>query len=272
MTVWLSRVGWRVAFWAPGIVLVWAGRAAHSTPALIAGAAALVISILPWPWGADTYRNRAFRIGNRWGQAVRAAHQELQRAHEQRLRRLASLTVASPFADAHHRLLGLEGGRANRDRSLGERTRAWIERQAAVEHELAMLQAKAEDDEQRAYARLIEEHLLGSKDDYSRMVAETERALCEAIARLERLRVPPRVAAQHTALWHAYRDQFVAWSSYHQAVQASDLDEALRAVADVDAARAVIHGCHIEIDHATRSWPKSHRREGQGAVDDRRVD
>jgi hypothetical protein len=271
MKVWLSRVWQRLAFWVPGIGLVWAGRATHSTPVLIVGAAALLASILPWPRSAETYRNRAFRIGNRWAEAVREAHRELQQVHERRRRKLASLTVASPSADAHHHLLSLEEDRTSRNRSLVERTQAWIERQAAVERELAMLQAKASNDEQRSYVRLIEEHLFSSKDDYARMVADTELAQCEAIARLEQLHVPPRIATQHTELCHAYRNQFVAWNSYHQAVQASNLDEALRAVADVDATKAVIHSCHTAINYATRSWPISHWRERQGAVDDRRV-
>jgi hypothetical protein len=266
MKMWLRRVGWRLAFWIPGIGLVSAGRAAHATLALIAGAAALLVSVLPWPWSAGTYRNRAFRIGNRWAETVRAAQRILQQANERRRRKLASLTVARSFADAHDRLLDLEDERARKDSSLAERTQLWIERQIALEHDLAALRVRASNDEQHAYVRLIEEHLFGSKDDYRRMTVETERALSKAIVRLEQLYIPPRMAAQHTELCRAYRDQFVAWSSYHQAVQASNLDAALQAVADLDASTAVIHSCNTAIDNTTRISRGPRRRTGKAPV------
>jgi hypothetical protein len=260
MTVWLSRVRLRLAIWVPVIGLVWVGRAGHVTPALTAGAAVLLVSVLPWLWTAETYRNRAFRIGNRWAETVDVAHRQFQRAHEQRRRKLVSLTAPNQFAETHDRLLSLEvKPLANKNHPLVERTQKWIERQAGLERDLAALRTRASNGEQNVYVSQIDIHLSDSKNDYARMAAETERALSKAIEQIEHLHIPSKLATQHAELRHAYRDQFVAWNTYHQGVQASNLDAALRAVTDVEAATAAIHRCNAAIDHATRGWPKATR-------------
>ncbi len=207
MTVWLSRVRWRLAIWVPGIGLVWVGRAGHVTPALTVGAAVLLVSVLPWPWTAEKYRNRAFRIGNRWAETVVVAHRQFQRAHEQRRSKLALLTAPNQFADTHDRLLSLEvKPLANKHRPLVERTQKWIERQAGFERDLAALRARASNGERNAYVSQIDIRLSDSKNDYARMAAETERALSKAIEQIEHLHIPSKLATQHAELRHAYCD------------------------------------------------------------------
>lgn len=249
MKVWLSRIRWRLAFWIPGIGLFWIGRSAHSTPALLIGFTALLASVLPWPWTAETYRNRLFRIGNRWADTVGVAHRELQQRRRTRTRELAALSVPRTLTDAHGYLLDLENGRDGRDRPLAERTTSWVERTIALERALQSLQATAETEQERTCVQQIHEHLCASEDDYMRMVATTEQALSQALIRLERLHVPLRMNAHHAEICLAYRDHLAAWHSYHQAVLARDLSAALRAVGRLDTTTSALDLCHTAIDN-----------------------
>jgi hypothetical protein len=77
-----------------------------------------------------------------------------------------------------------------------------------------------------------------------------ERALREAIARLETLRVPARLSDPHRTLSGSLRSEFIGLSAYNRAVQDLDLDAARAAVEQLSRERSVTQAAIAEIYRA----------------------
>lgn len=229
------------------MALVVVGYTQAFPPAVGVGAAAIILSSVPWPWRADVYRNRGMRIRNRSARAIRAAQSELRQAQERRREQWRRTPVPSAFASVHERLFA-EDREDGAKPALIELTRRAVARQLEVACELEAMRARASGEEELAYVRALEHYRAEAAEARARTNAETERALSEAIALTERLHVPSALSGQHAEICRAMRDHFVAWSSYDQAITAGQLDDALAAVDDLHAAEASMQTAQRAID------------------------
>jgi hypothetical protein len=84
-------------------------------------------------------------------------------------------------------------------------------------------------------------------EGHRRMTAEFERALSEAIARLESLRVPSKLVEPQRTLAASLRSEFIGLTTYNSAVRDGDAGAAHAAVQQLNRERAVTQSAIAEI-------------------------
>ncbi len=238
----------QVGIWLVGLGVVWVGYRANSTPLIVVGI--VLASAGYWSRLGPTtrYRGRVVGVVNDWQRALGAARGEFVAAREQRRERFATAPVPASFADAHRRLLSLmaepDGPPGASPAETGARG---IASRVAAGHELGSLHAAAHSPEEHAYVEYATELLADLAEAHRHMTAEFERALSEAIARLEALRAPSRLAESQRTLAASLRSEFIGLTSYNNAVRDSDAAAAHAAVEQLSLERAVTQAAIADI-------------------------
>jgi hypothetical protein len=241
----------RIGIWLIGLAVVWVGYRARSTPVIVVGVVLATAGYWSRLAPATRYRNRVAAIVNDWQLALGTARDAFLQDRAQCRERLAELPAPPACADGHRRLLALvseEPGEAGD--STADRSEQGIVNQRAVHDELASLRSAAHSEEDRAYVEDATRLLSELADGHIRMTSEFERALSEAIARLETLRVPARLSDPHRTLSGSLRSEFIGLSAYNRAVQDLDLDAARAAVEQLSRERSVTQAAIAEIYRA----------------------
>jgi hypothetical protein len=238
----------RIGIWVIGLGVVWVGYRAQSTPLIVVG----VVLASAGYWSrlspATRYRNRVAAIVNDWQLTLGAARDAFLTERAQHRERLAELPAPAACADGRRRLIALVSEQPGQEGdSTADRSEQGIANQKAVHDELASLRAAARSDEERAYVESAAQLASQLAEGQIRMTAEFERALSEAIARLESLRVPARLADPHRTLSGSLRSEFIGLSAYNRAVQDLDLEAARAAVEQLNRERAVTQAAIAQI-------------------------
>jgi hypothetical protein len=238
----------QIGIWLIGLGVVWVGYRAQSTPVIVAG---LVLATAGY-WsrlGPSTrYRNRVTAIVNDWQRALGAARDAFAADREQRRTQFSELAVPASCAERHRQMLALlDEQRGGQGASIADRSEQGITNQKAVYDELVLLRAAAQSPQEQAYVEHTAQLVSALGDGHMRMTAEFERALSEAISRLESVRVPGRLAQPHQTLSASLRSEYIGLSTYNQAVRGLDLEAAHAAVVQLDRERAVTQAAIAEI-------------------------
>ena len=239
------------------IALIWVGDATGRDVLFDVGIAVFAVSAIGWPWSARAYRSRVGRIDSRVRRELREAQAEFRKAHSDRQREVQTLPVPASFEDVHRRLLEAVDQTETSAGSLAARTRTSIDRRRAVESEVAALRTRAARVDEHAYVDEVRQYRSAVDDAYALMRGETERALTAAIYRLEKLRPPRKLVVQHTELCSAQREHLTAWERYGAATQVGDVDAAMKAIRDLQAAGETMQCCRRAIDRHPSRWPGS---------------
>jgi hypothetical protein len=238
----------RIAIWLIGLAVVWVGYRGQSTPLIVAG----VVLASAGYWSrlspASRYRSRVAAIVNDWQHALGAAREAFLTDRAQRRERLAELPVPPACASGHQRLLSLVSEEPGlRGATTADRSEQGIVNQKAAHDELTALRTGAQSEDERAYVEQTAQLVSELADGHIRMTSEFERALSEAIARLESLRVPDRLSESHRTLSLSLRGEFIGLSAYNRAVRDFDVEVARVAVEQLNRERAVTQAAIAEI-------------------------
>jgi hypothetical protein len=236
----------RLGVWLVGLAIVWFGYQQQSNPVIAVGL--VLASSTYWPLLAPTYRYRraVATIVEQWQRALGAARSRYLAARATRGARVAAIPAPAACAASRDRLLELVSAPEDQQ-ATADRIREGIEERRATAGELETLKALP-GPEAQAYAEAVGALLSEFADELALMTAEFERALSEAIARIEGLRVPARLTEAHRRLAGSLRTEYIGLSTYDRAVHDLQLDAALAAVEQLQAARELTRAATAEVN------------------------
>jgi hypothetical protein len=229
----------RLALWLIGIGLVGGGSYEQLSIVVAVGICLVGIAVLPIFWPGDNFARKVTAIGRGWAAAVDKAQLDLADANQRRRDELSSISAPEPYEATHRRILELIGHASRPRRAPGRDAIATgIKNEQTIREQIAAMKAAACGSREKAYVRRVESLFSEFLAGHAALAVESERALSEAIARLEHLRVPRAYVRSHAAICRAYRDLYVSWSSYHRAVRARDVRAAMAAIDEMETIRA----------------------------------
>jgi len=165
------------------------------------------------------YRWRVRIAVTRAARALRVARHRYRSAERDRLRKIRRLTVPERLAEPAQRLIAalmeadtLRGGGAT---VRAQRALDVIEARMRTTELREALSAAASTPEEQRYCDALNALAADSDRDRNASMRETARAFSELIAHLERIRAPKRKRWRHEELCRAWREEFVAMSTYH---------------------------------------------------------
>jgi hypothetical protein len=162
----------------------------------------------------------------RAARALRTARTRYRNAERDRLRRIRRLEAPERLTEPAYRytaaLMEADAIRDGRTRGTAQRAMELSDaRLRATEARKALFEAPGTPEE-HSYCDALKGLAADNERDWNACVRETSRALSELIARLESIRAPERKRWRHEALCSAWRDEFVALSTYYARMTGTD--------------------------------------------------
>ncbi len=224
---------WRLITLVVGVVLLYvSGGLGRIGPVPIAGLVVIVVSLLPWPCGAERYRRVCA------GSVAKAAHhvEDAQRqawlAETARVSEFREIDVPDRLLDEHHELLRLfETGQAlRRDRNSSMRTRALRSREVA--DRIRELQSRvsnlATTPDEHGYRDALDAVLIAREEGGEACARESGRILSKLVMDQETLKPPDSLRDAHNLMVRAFREELAMMWEYQTALRHGDAD-AIRA-------------------------------------------
>jgi hypothetical protein len=229
----------RLALWLIGIGLAGVGSYKQLVPVVAVGIGLVGIAVLPMFWPADNFSRKLSAIARDWANAVDKAQLELADANQQRRAELASISPPARYVTAHRQILELIGDARRPQRaSSRDAIATGMKAEQTIREQLDAMRAANHDSHEDAYISQVDTLFAAFLAGHAALAVESERALSEAIARVEHLRPPRGQVKAHAEIGRAYRDLYVTLSSYHQAIRARDIPAAMSAVDELETTRA----------------------------------
>lgn len=217
--------GWRLIVWAVGVALLLAGVLAAGSAIAGVGALLIVLTVVPWRFGVQGYRERVARALGRTAHDLRAANDRSRMQARARLDDIRRVRAPDRLSDDAAELIALleTAGRIGEGVG-GFRARAVelfdLQRRRAEVYE--RVASRATSDEERRYVATLTEMAAEGERSVDELGEENKRALSALMADLERISPPDRLREGHGTLGEVLREEYIAMSAYYTARRGTD--------------------------------------------------